>query len=330
MENNPVDIKGLNEKIATDKVERQRNKKEFEESYQNKQIKPRSKYNYSDKNEIFWWWNDETNQKPIEMTVAMPVLRGEKIIWLALESLKNQINVNFAWELICYEENAKSRSIIQSYVGILPGCVRIVHKNVHPSESIYKINRFTLLEKWVAMAKLADKDSTIFVKQACDDYSSPKRLFIHYEHFKNPKCYYSTQPCGYFYNIFTKKYFLYNGIIRDIKSKKKGCHLNMALRIKYVKNITLPVKPLLSSNDNFILTSLLSQIKLPANEIIFYDNIIDKDNWKQSLATDGYNIISTTRRKFYDVKTVSQCIPVDSTKIKLNIPKYVLDRLNLL
>ena len=53
-------------------------------------------------------------------------------VWMAMESLKNQLNIVFTWELIVIEENARSRSIVASYIGKLPGCVRVVYKTVLP------------------------------------------------------------------------------------------------------------------------------------------------------------------------------------------------------
>ena len=200
------------------------NQREFMLSEFDVNIKPKSIYSYDNTNEKFWWWNDPNNKKPVEMTVALPALNAKKIIWLALESLKNQININFAWELIVFEEEGISKKIVQSYVGRLPGCVRIIYKNINKNDGFYKkediiknncLSYYTLLEKWINMSKIADKNSKIFVKHAVDCYSPPKRLYIHYEHFKNDMCYYSTQPKGYFYNIKSDKWMLYNGYLRE-------------------------------------------------------------------------------------------------------------------
>ncbi len=45
-------------------------------------------------------WANDKNTNPIIMTVALPILNGEKIVWLALEGLRRQINIDFNWELI--------------------------------------------------------------------------------------------------------------------------------------------------------------------------------------------------------------------------------------
>jgi len=303
-----------------------------------------------------WKWNDENNTKPIEVTVALPALNANKIIWLALESLKNQTDINFAWELICFEEGGRSREIIKSYIDKLPGCVRIIHKcidkeDAHYTETQIKQNKctsyYTLLEKWIDIAKDADKNSKIFVKHACDCYSSPNRLYIHYEHFKNDNCYYSTQPKGYFYNIKTNEWLLYDGAKREpiiweqlgkpkfnnIDIKIRGCHLNMALRTKLMKKIPLSVNPKRRGLDGYILYNLVKLIeKRPEEEkIIFCDDEIDKNNWKYTLDTDGLNNISN-RGKFYKKynKKTGWYIPTKNNKVEIIIPDYILDRLKKL
>ena len=272
-------------------------------------------YNF---NERIWRWDDNNNTKPIEMTVALPSLNGSEIIWLALASLKRQTDIDFAWELIVFEEQGVSKEIVQSYAGLLPGCVRIIYKTITREDAFYTLeditknkctSYYTLLEKWINIAKISDSKSKIFVKHAVDCYSPPKRLFIHYEHFKNDNCYYSTQPKGYFYNIKGDSWMLYNGYKREPVSwnenfeqkieisegiKVTGCHLNMALRTDIMKKIELPKMPKKAGIDGFILFNLctLIQIRPEEKKIVFTDDEIDSENWKYSLDTDGYNNIS--------------------------------------
>ena len=308
--------------------DRKNNFLEFEMARHDNTIQPNSKYQYDISNQIIWWWNDSTNTKPIEMTVALPAFNCEKIIWLALESLKNQTDINFAWELICFEEFGKSRDVIKSYIGQLPGCARIVHRNIDPTEGVYKKSgRYTLLEKWINIANIADNNSKIYVKHACDDYSSPKRLYIHYKHFEIPACHYSTQPKGYFYNILTEKFFLYDGMKREKSKIVASPHLNMALRTAIMKKISLPVIPIFKYIDAYIFKAIVNIIKINPNKtkMIFCDDEVDKDNWKYSLATDGYNIISLSRRDWY-VKSKKPWIIPCKDPVGLNVP----DRLKLL
>lgn len=306
-----------------------------------------------------WLWEDKENIDNVEMTVALPSLKGSNIIWLALESLKNQIDIDFQWELIVLEERGDSLDIVKSYKELLPGCVRIIFKTLKNGDGIFntkylKNNGFpsyyTLLEKWVNSALLADKNSKIFVKHAVDCYSPPKRLYIHYKHFQNKDCYYSTQPKGYFYNIKDNKYFLYNGnkieprkmdhyfkkyqlktkkYINNKSVKYRSCHLNMALSLNIMKKI--PLKLIKRGIDGYILSyvSSITGIRMEEKKIIYTDDEICKDNWKYSLDTDGYNNISLSRKKYYynSLKQSPQCIPTKNENVNHNVPEYILERL---
>ena len=325
-------------------------------------IKPNSVYKYNLCNQKFWWWNDITNKKKVELTVALPALNADKIIWLALESLKNQTNINFAWELIVFEEEGISKEIVQSYKGLLPGCVRIIYKTITKDDAFYKIedikknnctSYYTLLEKWINIAKISDKNSKIFVKHAVDCYSSPKRLYIHYEHFKNDMCYYSTQPKGYFYNISENTWLLYDGYkLEPIKWNKygegnlkyldskyvndpnilvRGCHLNMATRTQLVQKLSFSKLPLRSGIDSYLLSEICKMIKKrpEENKIIFTDDEIDKENWKYSLDTDGYNNISNFRFEIYKKSKYDYFKNIDKINIFNCIPSYIISKLRI-
>ena len=340
------------------------NIREFMLSNHNHVITPQSIYKYNLNNEKIWWWNDISNSKPIEMTVALPALNAKKIIWLALESLKNQINIDFAWELIVFEEEGVSKNIVQSYKELLPGCVRIIYKIITKEDAFYKIedikknkctSYYTLLEKWINIAKYADNNSKIFVKHAVDCYSPPKRLYIHYEHFKNDMCYYSTQPKGYFYNINDDKWMLYDGYklepvywdkygpskiqfldskyTNDISIKVRGCHLNMALRTNIMRKIPLPIEPKRAGLDGYILynISILTKIRPEETKIVFTDDDIDNNNWKYSLDTDGHNNISNRISSYYKINpTYPWKVPCNIEQVNNFVPDYIMDRLKKL
>ena len=272
------------------------------------------KFSRSRIDEKIWKWQNRDEINKIVMTVALPALNAEKIIWLALESLKNQKNVNFKWELICMEEWGIARKIFASYAGKLPNCARMVHYNINPvAESKYRggefKDKYLLIDKWRNIAKMASKNSKIYVMHAIDCYSPPKRLSIHFNHFKNPACFFSTQRKGIFYNIFTEDKMVYNGANFDgpykiIKSTYRNNfysynHLNMALRVDDMKRI----KPLKRNRkiDRYILTCIaqLNNIDFIKKKHIFIDEEVDPNNWKYSLDTDGYNNISSSRRGIY-------------------------------
>ena len=39
-----------------------------------------------------------------ELTVGLPIYNSKKIAWIALDGLINQIDIDFDWELVFYEE----------------------------------------------------------------------------------------------------------------------------------------------------------------------------------------------------------------------------------
>ena len=253
----------------------------------------------------FEWHN--TEEEPVELTVALPSLNSEKIIWLALESLRRQTDIDFGWELLIWEEYGKSKEIVESFIGQLPNCQRVKFKALDPikvghQKGEYK-GRILLLDKWVWMAREASITSKIYVLHATDCYSSPKRLHIHYHHFQNKDCYLSTQPKGLFYNILTEEKILYNGNW----AYGKKAHLNMAYRTSFMRSIPESVE-LPRYIDSYLYDYFSNEFNLTRDNI-FYDATTCPDNWKYSIDTDGYNCISLSRRQFY-------------TKITLPFVKY--------
>jgi len=248
-----------------------------------------------------------TNEK-VTMTVALPAYKCHDIIWLALESLKKQIMLDFHWELICIEEYGYSRKYFIEYAKQFPNCKRVIHVGIDPIKLGIKSGNykgiFPLINKWMVISELADKNSHIFVMHASDDYSPPKRLHIHNEHFKNPKCIISSQPICVFYNVKTKKYILYNAL----KTKTRYTHTqpNMAYNITNVKKFVTNKTPKFNKYiDGHILKCILNGLgidKLDATNHL-QDIDLDKDNWKYGLFTDGFNTISLSRSDIYD-KTI--------------------------
>ena len=65
----------------------------------------------------------------------------------------------------------------------------------------------------------------------------------------------------------------------------------MALRTKFMRKIELPDNPKNRGIDGYILKNLcvLINTRPETAKIVFTDDEIDKDNWKYSIDTDGYN-----------------------------------------
>lgn len=295
-----------------------------------------------------WEWKIKEYIDKIEMTVALPAYNAIDIIWLALESLKNQSNINFKWELICLEEYGKSRNIIKTYANQLPNCVRIVHRCIDPIKECRKeqdkfIGKFLLIDKWIQIAWMSSNNSKIFVLHAIDDYSPPKRLYIHHEHFKNNQCILSQQKKGIFYNICTAQIILFDGNLKDKIGGGILNHLNLAFKINDIKKII----PINKNNaiDTYLRTSVetINKISFDNNkEFILIDESLDMENWKYGFFTDGKNTISKSRINVYDninlkLENSPWIYLNEEQKKELNyfnlntyIPKYILDKLESL
>ncbi len=226
-------------------------------------------------------WEISDQAKPIEMTVALPAFNAKKIIWLALESLKNQKDVEFGWELIIWEEGTHSKEIVESFIGQLPNCQKIIYKSLR--------RKISLLEKWVGIAKEVSDSSKIYVLQSADDYSPSHRLHIHYLHFQDETCFFSNQGKSLFFNLSTKRKIFY------YQPSRLKNNLSMAYRMKHFRRVPLRVK---HRNIDGYLFTVIRRIVGSQTKIRF-DHDIDPENWKTSVFTDGCNNISINRRRHY-------------------------------
>lgn len=103
------------------------NIKEYMLSNHDIKIKPHDIFNY--KYEKVWWWNNQINKNKIELTIVISLFNTNKEQLLSmLESLKNQKNVNFAWELLCFGKNKLLQNVIESYIEKLQECKHIFLK----------------------------------------------------------------------------------------------------------------------------------------------------------------------------------------------------------
>ena len=297
-------------------------------------------------NEKIWLWDDKNNKKLIEMTVCLPIFSSYKYIWFVLESLKNQINICFSWELIIFEEKDLSKDVLNSYIGKLPGCVRIIYKiiikknilfDIKNKKNSYSLYYYKLLKTIINISTFSDFNSKIFVIQSMYCYSSPKRLYIHYEHFKNKMCYYSTQSIGYIYNIKKDKWLTYNDCL--LKSENinttdiliEEYNLNIALKTYIIKKIKLSSEHNILSINKYILSNILeiSDIKFKNQKIIFTDDEIDKNNWMNSLNIDIDNNIYNFTIKTSDKNKYDYYQIIDKNNLKYNIPNYIIPSLKI-
>ena len=267
------------------------------------------------KGSSFWKLSEDQwkfRDKPIELTVALPLKNMKKILRLCLESLKRQVNIDFNWELIVWDDDNVSYDMIKEYLGKLPGCVLVLYRNINPKTDYRKNNgnpgKFLLIDKWIGMANVASKSSKVYVLTAGDDYCSPNRLHIHFEHFKKSKCMLSMQIKSIFVNMnkikggnnglgdgdIDKRLLIYDGLMIDPGMTSN--HPFMAYRTRCVRKV-IPVNQF-SRIDNYLFRTIVGKNR--TNETILEAGTVDKDCWKYGFNTHGYNQISKTRGRFWE------------------------------
>lgn len=237
----------------------------------------------------------------IELSVALPLYNSGKIAWLALESLCNQKNIDFDWELVVCEEQNEN----------MLGGLELIKQYGDRIKNIKYINLkqwISLGEKWRLMAQNCDNNSKCFILQAADCYSQPFRLKSTYEAIvKDGYDWYKSNQ-GLFYNIKIQKCILY----QDLDNIQKG-GLNMAMKTQDVIN-KVPNEYRRATVDGWLYKHIEPQK-------VFIDVALD---WLLGVDTHGYNQISIKREKFF--KNVA--FPFVETKLNLkSLPIYIEERL---
>ncbi len=227
-----------------------------------------------------------------------------------MESLRRQVDAPF-WELILWDDGEDCFDVLKTFVGKLPQCQRIVYRAIdsswHRKDGALQ-GIFPLIDKWIGMAFDSSPQSKAYVLQASDCYSSPKRLWLHGQHFEKKECLFSTQRKGCFYNLLTREKMLY-------QSQKNSNHLNMALKTCDMRKIT----PIDRNKriDSYLLAC--ARKRNPKGRIFFFEEL-DGQEWQYSLDTDGANRISMGRRKRYqDIQA-----PFEQFSGELKLPKVVV------
>ena len=235
------------------------------------------------------------------MTVLIFTQYNQNILWLSLESLKNQQNIYFNWELICIDSYKNSNNIntLLLYKNKLPNCVQIVYLNKTDDLNINN---------------LIDNNSNIIVNQNYNCYSIPNRLHIHYEHFKNNDCYYSVQKKSYIYNIQNNSWNIY---------EYNNCNYN---NYNYY-NLTIALKKnIINLIDLDKINNILYDKDLLKDKIIF----IDDENiniWKYNVYIENNN---TENNNIENNNTENNNIENDITLIDCKIPAYIISYLRII
>jgi glycosyltransferase involved in cell wall biosynthesis len=215
--------------------------------------------------------------KPV-LTVGLPLYNSENIAWLALESLCNQKNIDFAWELIIIQEglgNLQPEQILNQYGERLKevGCVNL-QIDILPK-------KITLSEKWHKMGAIMALTSKVFVLQAGDCYSHENRLANTYKCFaKRESMDFYDERFGIFYHIYKRKTMLF-----DAAASAARTGLNMAYRADLFRK--LPLKELPRNIDSWIFSTLTKE----KGEALSRFRDETNDNFS-GIDTDGYNNIS--------------------------------------
>jgi hypothetical protein len=243
----------------------------------------------------------------IELTVALPIYNSKKIAWLALESLSNQIDINFDWELIVYEEehdNSIFLKIIGEYLDRL--------KNVNCKRVLFitRDDKVNLISKWMTMGLESSLSSKVYMLHAADCYSPKMRLKISYEKILKENYDWYDQKKGYFYSFISNKVFLY-----DCEGLT---NLNMSLNIDYIK--TLPYSEINKGIDGYIFNHIT---KTKKNKVLKYS---DQNLYHDSIDTHGLNNISLNRETYFSTKP-NIFKSVDFGINDLNISLDIINRL---
>lgn len=240
----------------------------------------------------------------IQLTVALPLYNANNIAWLALESLCNQTNVNFDWELlICEEDNSQRITYLNEYVERLQK-VRCVNIRYIPIS-----DKIRLAKKWQIMGKIADKNSKCFLLQAGDCYSDPNRLKSSFQSLTKGFDWIDTTS-GLFYSFISKQLFHYNA--------KSKTNLDMGFKTIYARNIPETTKE--RGIDGFLFDHC-EAVKGSALKVF---NIT-----KLSLArldTHGMNNISVNRENYFTTK-VHIFKPTYHRLEKLALPQSIINSL---
>ncbi len=237
--------------------------------------------------------SENYNKNNIVVTIALPVFNSQKIIWLSIESLKNQKNINFDWELIICEEQQEFLVGLDFFKNEFDnlqkiGCKRLLYLSP---------NNYTCLAiKWKIISENTSNDNTIFLLQASDDYSYEDRLKNTFDIFQsdNKIDWYDCQK-AFFYDFNNKKMTIYNA--------KKITNVNIALKTNLLKKFYNPDDSKKRGIDYLIFTQINNNQKL-----LTY---VDINLYTNGFFSDGFNTLSIHRSKLYDKW------PFEKTNIKL-------------
>lgn len=246
------------------------------------------------------------------LTVALPLWKARDIAWLALESLCNQRDITFHWELIVLEEEEHNfgHERLEEYKQRLHavGCTRIIHLSLG--------KWMPLPQKWKHIQGRASESSEYFLLQAADCYAHPWRL-VDTVHLFDMGADWVNASKGIFYHIGEDRALAFDSNYPGYPTKQG---LNMACRMRLLDNY--PDDHRRSGVDGFL---WLLCLKNKGSDLV---TKWTPNHWQTGFDTHGLNNISAGRQGYFD--------SVDPPFFKLDenferyIPSYVMERLRSL
>lgn len=206
----------------------------------------------------------------MKLTVALPIYNGKDIAWLCLESLKRQLDADFDWELIVFEEQHEQQ-VGELYFFNTGPCVKTTY--------ITQENKLTLGEKWHKIVQAAHPESKVIVFCAADNYYHPYMLRDSLDAIERGHDWFFTTK-GFFYDFATQKILLY--------SSRKKTGLQMAASREAAKRIP-------NQKRHRMVDKWLRAHIGPENPAIDQSN-----HWGGTLFTHGYHTISSKRGEYFN------------------------------
>ena len=245
----------------------------------------------------------------IELTVALPIWRGNDIAWLAMEGLCRQDRTLFDWELMICEEGIGNPLGKQFFADYLPrlrncGCSKL---------SYISLDRWLpLSQKWRLMGQRMAKSSNVFLLQAADCYSFKERLNESYQRIVDEGNTWYDVGHGYFYSLASGRMILFQ------QASQTHSQLAMALSADCAR--TIPNVALRRNIDNFLLQHCMRTVAAS------FCRHVDMAEYA-GVDTNGYNNISITREDYFE-RPRRPFAPTDKKLKDIGLPDDITQHLH--
>ena len=220
------------------------------------------------------------NAHPV-LTVALPMYKVNQIAWLCLESLCNQKDVDFEWELLtCEEVHAEQFG----HEGVQKFVRRLKNANCVNIEYIELKYHVLLIDKWNILGEHAHESSEAFLLQAGDCHSPSLRLKNTFEAIIINDFDWYDNTKGMFYSFVSNKMILHN--------YEGMTNLSIGFKTCYAKR--MPKSNLKKGIDRLLFKTFKAGKSQP------FKKYEDGTLYADSLDTQGHNNISISRETFFD------------------------------